>query len=42
MPGELEAMTELLDRLKSALTDRYAIEEQIGQGGMADCVFGPR
>ena len=35
MPSELEAMPELLDRLKSALTDRYAIEEQIGQGGMA-------
>ncbi|HUR95017.1 MAG TPA: protein kinase [Gemmatimonadales bacterium] len=28
-------MTELLDRLRAALGDRYAIERQIGEGGMA-------
>ena len=28
-------MPELLDRLKTALADRYAIEEEIGAGGMA-------
>jgi len=26
---------ELLDRLKTALTDRYAIQAEIGAGGMA-------
>ncbi len=28
-------MPELLDRLKTALADRYAIQEEIGAGGMA-------
>ena len=28
-------MTELLDRLTVALSDRYAIESQLGEGGMA-------
>ncbi len=28
-------MTDQLDRLKAALSDRYAIHEQIGAGGMA-------
>ncbi len=28
-------MSELLDRLKTALSDRYAIEREIGAGGMA-------
>ena len=28
-------MSDLLDRLKSALTDRYAIERELGAGGMA-------
>ncbi|MFC1639513.1 hypothetical protein ACFL3B_01965 [Gemmatimonadota bacterium] len=28
-------MTDVLDRLKSALADRYAIEREIGSGGMA-------
>ncbi len=28
-------MPELLDRLKTALADRYAIDEEIGSGGMA-------
>ena len=28
-------MAELLDRLKTALADRYAIEKEIGAGGMA-------
>jgi serine/threonine protein kinase len=28
-------MTETLDRLKTALSDRYAIEREIGSGGMA-------
>ena len=28
-------MPELLDRLKTALSDRYAIEEELGAGGMA-------
>ena len=26
---------DLLDRLKSALADRYAVESEIGRGGMA-------
>ena len=28
-------MAELLDRLKTALADRYSIEEELGAGGMA-------
>jgi len=28
-------MTDNLDRLKTALADRYAIEHEIGAGGMA-------
>jgi hypothetical protein len=28
-------MTEQLDRLRSALADRYAIEEELGSGGVA-------
>ena len=28
-------MPDLLDRLKTALADRYAIEQEIGAGGMA-------
>ena len=28
-------MTDLLDRLKTALQDRYTIEREIGRGGMA-------
>ncbi len=28
-------MTDTLDRLKTALADRYAIEREIGAGGMA-------
>ncbi len=28
-------MTDLLERLKAAMADRYAIEQEIGSGGMA-------
>ena len=28
-------MTDTIDRLKAALADRYAIQEEIGAGGMA-------
>lgn len=28
-------MTDILDRLKAALADRYAIEEEPGAGGIA-------
>ena len=28
-------MPDLLERLKSALADRYAVESEIGRGGMA-------
>ncbi len=28
-------MSEIVDRLKAALSDRYAIEREIGAGGMA-------
>jgi len=28
-------MPDLLDRLKSALADRYAVRSEIGRGGMA-------
>ncbi len=28
-------MADLLDRLKSALADRYAIQHELGSGGMA-------
>ena len=28
-------MQDLLDRLKTALADRYAIQEELGAGGMA-------
>jgi hypothetical protein len=33
-------MTNLLDHLKAALADRYAIERELGAGGMAT-VYGP-
>jgi len=28
-------MTDVLDRLKEALADRYTIERELGRGGMA-------
>ena len=28
-------MNDILDRLKTALADRYAIQEEVGAGGMA-------
>ena len=28
-------MPDLLDRLKTALSDRYAVQEELGAGGMA-------
>ncbi len=28
-------MSDLLDRIRDALTDRYAVESEIGRGGMA-------
>ena len=28
-------MTDVLDRLKTALADRYSVEREIGSGGMA-------
>ena len=28
-------MTELVDRVRSALADRYTIEREVGRGGMA-------
>ena len=28
-------MNDTLDRLKTALSDRYAIQEEVGAGGMA-------
>ena len=31
----LGGMTDLFERLKSALAERYAIEREIGSGGMA-------
>ncbi len=30
-----DAVPDLLDRLKTALADRYAIQEELGAGGMA-------
>src|SRR5262245_51321422 len=33
-------MTELLSRLREALSDQYAIERQLGQGGMATVFLG--
>ena len=32
-------MTDALDRLTSALADRYTIERELGQGGMATVYF---
>ena len=32
-------MPDLLDRLKAALADRYAIQEELGAGGMATAYF---
>ena len=34
-------MTNELDRLKSALADRYAIERELGSGGMATVYLAP-
>ena len=34
-------MSELFDRLKSALAERYAIEREIGSGGMAVVYAAP-
>jgi hypothetical protein len=39
--GKYETMADLFDRLKSALSDRYAIERELGSGGMA-CQAGRR
>ncbi len=30
-------MSDSLDRLKSALASRYAVERELGAGGMATC-----
>ncbi len=30
-----QAMTDTVERLKAALADRYAIEQELGAGGMA-------
>ncbi len=35
LPRERSAVPDTLDRLKQALADRYAIEREIGRGGMA-------
>ncbi len=32
-------MADLLDRLKTTLSDRYAIERELGAGGMATVSF---
>ena len=32
-------MTDTLDRLKTALANRYAIEREIGAGGMPPCIW---
>ncbi len=34
-PARPNAVPDLIDRLKTALADRYAIEREIGAGGMA-------
>jgi hypothetical protein len=33
-------MTDQLDRLKAALADRYTLERELGQGGMARRTVG--
>ena len=33
-------MTDTFDRLKSALSDRYAIEHEVGAGGMVRTAVG--
>ncbi len=35
-------MPNQLDRLKAALADRYAIERELGSGGMATVYFAER
>ena len=35
-------MTDSLDRLKSALADRYTIERELGRGGMATVYLAER
>ncbi len=32
-------MTDVLERLKTALADRYAIQEELGAGGMGPRIF---
>ena len=39
LTGWRVAMTDALDRLRAALADRYAIEREIGSGGMATVVL---
>ena len=34
-------MTDPLDRLRTALADRYAIERELGSGGMATVYLAP-
>ncbi len=33
-------MTDIIDRLKTALAERYQIEREIGEGGMATVLIG--
>jgi hypothetical protein len=35
VPAEVTTVTDLMDRLKAVLADRYTIERELGRGGMA-------
>ncbi len=40
MPAEVTTVTDLMDRLKAVLANRYTIEREIGSGRLATTYLG--